>query len=107
MIEHAYYLTALVISLAGLLVVDGRFKLAFFYDWRRTLRVVVPTLGIFILWDGIGIASGIFRYGKSDYSLGLMLAPEFPVEEIVFLLLLIYSSLILYRILSYVHVPRR
>lgn len=97
MIEQWYYLLALIISLAGLATLDWRYKLALWYDRRRTLLTVGIGLGIFLLWDIAGIALGIFQHGGSHYSLPFQLGPEFPVEELFFLTLLCYNALLLLR----------
>ncbi len=97
-IEHTYYLLALLIAIGGLVASDFRWKLAFFYDPLRTLKALAPTLLFFIVWDAAGIGSNIFLYGGSRYSLGLLLAPEFPIEELFFLFLLTYTALLIYRI---------
>lgn len=100
MVQHSYYLVALLISIGGLTVIDYRLKLAFFDKPKRALLTLGLSLIFFIAWDAAGIASKIFYYGQSKYSLGLMIAPEFPLEELFFLTLLIYSGLILYRLVQ-------
>jgi lycopene cyclase domain-containing protein len=57
---------------------------------------VVVAMLIFIVWDYFGISLGIFFHGGSQYTLPLRLAPEFPLEELFFLFLLTYSTLIIY-----------
>lgn len=94
------YIVGLVVSLAGLSVLDWRYKLAFWYDSRRTSLTLLWAVGIFIIWDLLGIALGIFHHGNSPYTLPLRLAPEFPLEEILFLTLLCYTTLLLYRALG-------
>lgn len=90
------YFASLLISLGCLGLVDWRYKLALFYDYRRTLKTILPVIGIFIVWDILGILLGIFYHGGSQFSLPIRLAPEFPVEELLFLTLLSYVSLLLY-----------
>lgn len=91
------YLGLLLISIAGLAVIDWRHKLAFWFDAKRTAFTLLTAIAIFVLWDFIGIRLGIFFHGGSDYTLPARLAPEFPVEELFFLFLLTYSALILWR----------
>lgn len=97
MFEQWYYLLALVIALAGLATLDWRYKLALWYKRRRTLLTIIICVGIFLAWDVAGIALGIFKHGGSVYSLPLQLAPEFPMEELIFLTLLCYNALLLMR----------
>lgn len=92
-----FYLAALWVSIAGLAVIDWRYKLAFWYNRARTLRVLGIAIAIFITWDILGIAFGIFFHGGSLYTLPLRLLPEFPLEELFFLALLCYTTLIVYR----------
>jgi lycopene cyclase domain-containing protein len=91
-----FYLIGLLIGIAGLLLIDRRWKLAFWLDAKRTAMTVTVAIIIFILWDFFGISLGIFFHGGSEYTLPLRLAPEFPIEEIAFLFLLTYSALIIY-----------
>lgn len=51
---------------------------------------------MFIIWDILGIALGIFFHGDSPYSLPFRIAPEFPIEELFFLYLLTYTTLVVY-----------
>lgn len=85
----------LLISLGGLTLLDYRLKLALFVHKRRTVTIFVVTIGLFIVWDIAGIAARIFFIGQNNYLLGLRVG-EFPLEEIFFLLLLTYTSLITY-----------
>jgi len=91
-----FYLIGLLIGISGLLLIDRRWKLAFWRDGKRTALTLLVAVLVFILWDFFGIYVGVFFHGGSDYSLPFRLAPEFPIEEIVFLFLLTYSTLIVY-----------
>lgn len=95
--ESTYYITALILSLAGLALADYRYKLAYFSAPRRTLKTISAVVGLFIIWDLLGIGLGIFYEGTSRYLLGVNLLPEFPIEELFFLTLLIYTTLLLVR----------
>lgn len=95
--EQWAYLLALLISISGLLFIDFRYKLAFWHDLRRTAVTVAIAMNIFIIWDFFGIFLGIFFHGDSPYALPFTLLPEFPVEELFFLFLLCYVSLLVYR----------
>lgn len=91
------YLGALLVSIGGLLLIDHRWKLVFWHDARRTALTIGIAMGIFVVWDLLGIGLGIFFHGGSLLTLPLRLAPEFPVEELFFLFLLCYVALLLYR----------
>lgn len=94
------YLGAILFSLFGMVLLDRRFKLAFFYDTRRSFFTILIGLIVFIVWDVFGIVLGIFFHGKSPFDTGLLLAPNFPIEELFFLTFLCYYTLILYRLLE-------
>ena len=100
------YLGTIVFSTCGMLLLDWRHRLAFFNNWQRAAIAVAVGMLVFILWDAFGIGFGVFFDGNSPFTTGLMLAPEFPVEEIFFLFFLCYFSLIVYRLLE-VKWPRR
>lgn len=92
------YAAFLLVSIAGLSVIDYRYRLAFFYRTKQSLVVLAIALATFILWDIAGILSAIFRIGENDLLIGLRVG-EFPLEEILFLILLNYTSLITYCLL--------
>lgn len=90
------YLLGLLISIAGMAIIDWRYKLAFFHDKKRTLLTVGIGVAVFLVWDILGISLGIFLHGESKYSLPFTLLPEFPIEELFFLILLCYCTLVIY-----------
>ena len=92
------YLAALVFSALGMLIIDRKYRLAFFYDFRRTAIVLAAGATLFTLWDISGIALGVFFSGQSKFMSGLYLGPEYPIEELIFLLFLCYFTLIVYRL---------
>ena len=86
-----------MIGILGMLIIDRRYKLAFWYDPRRTTRTIIPAMVVFIVWDFAGIAGGVFYHGSSMFSLPFTIAPQFPIEELLFLFLFSYVSLVVYR----------
>lgn len=92
-----FYLLGLVAGIAGIAIIDWRYKLAFWHDKRRTILTIILSVAIFVIWDILGIVLGIFRHGESPVTLPFRLFPEFPVEELVFLTLLCYCTLVIYR----------
>ncbi|MET2012329.1 lycopene cyclase domain-containing protein [Microbacterium chocolatum] len=90
------YLAALLLSLAGVALTDARLKLA---AWRHPGRTIVAVLlgtVFFLIWDAVGIATGVFVKGDSPLLLGIDLAPHLPLEEPIFLLFLCYLALVLH-----------
>ncbi|GAA4623878.1 lycopene cyclase domain-containing protein [Cellulomonas oligotrophica] len=90
------YLGALLVSLGGLALFDHRFRLAFWDDARRAAWTLGVGVVGFLLWDVAGLALGIFAHGGSAHMTGLLLAPDLPVEELVFLTLLCYVALLVW-----------
>ncbi len=87
------YLGALAVSIAGLVVLDLRLRLFLFAAPRRAVLVLVVAVAGFLLWDAAGIAAGIFFEGPSGLLVGVNVAPQIPVEEVGFLLLLALSAM--------------
>lgn len=89
------YIVALLVSIAGLGIIDYKLRLAYFYNARLTLRVLLVSVLVFVVWDVLGIRMNIFFIGSEKYLLGLRIG-QFPLEEIFFLVLLNYCTLIIY-----------
>jgi lycopene cyclase domain-containing protein len=92
----AAYLAGLAVSLLGLGFLDWRYRVALFADARRTLATVSIGVAVFVVWDLVGVGLGIFFRGDSRYLTGIQVAPEVPVEELFFLTLLVYQTLLLW-----------
>ena len=69
------YLAALATGIACMLLLDLAFLLA---------------------WDIAGIGLGIFLRGDGEIATGILLAPELPIEEPVFLLFLILCTMVIF-----------
>ena len=91
------YLAGLIAVIGCLVAIDHKFKLAFFYQRQRTVMTLLISIWLFVVWDIFRIKLGIFFHGNSQFSLPIQIIPEFPLEELFFLLLLTYATLILYR----------
>lgn len=87
------HLAALLVSLAGMVILDAREKLFFFHHPLRATVVTVVGVAFFLLWDVAGIVHGIFLHGASDLDSGILLGPEMPLEEVVFLTFLCYLTM--------------
>lgn len=97
MLEFSYILI-LSGSIACLLLLDYTYKLAFFCDWVSSVITIFCSILLFTIWDILGIHLGIFFSGQSKYALNMMLFAQFPLEEVFFLFLLSYVTLLLYRL---------
>jgi lycopene cyclase domain-containing protein len=88
------YLAFLVLSTAGVALLDRRYRLAL---WRRrgtAAAAIALGTAFFLAWDAAGIAAGVFVKGESPLLIGWDLAPHLPVEEPVFLAFLCYLALL-------------
>jgi len=91
------YLSALVGALLGTGLLDFRHRLALFGGAAvRTILIVALSVAFFLVWDVVGIATGVFFRGTGPWMTGVLLGPELPLEEAFFLTLLSYSTLIAY-----------
>jgi lycopene cyclase domain-containing protein len=104
------YLAVLLVSAAGVLLLDARYRL---FCWRspgRAGAVLAVGTAFFLAWDLTGIGLGVFFHGTGEYMTGLMLAPELPLEELVFLLFLCELTMVLVlgaqRVLDRAEAPR-
>ncbi|CAB4545377.1 unannotated protein [freshwater metagenome] len=91
------YLFVLLISILGLVGIDHRNNLALFRSPLPTVISVSISVVIFLIWDIVGIALGIFFRGSTPFLSGLLLGPELPLEELFFLILLSYNTLLAYQ----------
>jgi lycopene cyclase domain-containing protein len=88
------YLIAILVSAAGVFVLDWRLRLIARRAPGRTLAAVAIGTAFFLAWDAVGIATGVFVKGDSPLLLGIELAPHLPLEEPVFLAFLSYLALV-------------
>lgn len=88
------YLLAILVSAAGMALLDRRFRLAFWVARGRTLATVAIGVAFFLAWDAVGILTGVFVKGDSPLYTGIVLAPELPLEEVFFLAFLCYLALL-------------
>lgn len=106
---NALYLLVLLVSAAGVLLVDARFRLFCWASPARAAAVLLLGTAFFLAWDLAGIALGVFFGGGAPMT-GLMLAPHLPIEELVFLLFLCELTMVLVlgarRVLEHVTVRR-
>ncbi|WP_156761136.1 lycopene cyclase domain-containing protein [Microbacterium karelineae] len=89
------YAIAIVLSATGIAVLDRRFHLAFGRAPRRTAVLLGIGVAFFLAWDAVGIALGVFRHLDSRWATGIMVAPQLPLEEVMFVTFLTYLTLVL------------
>ncbi|WP_439693594.1 lycopene cyclase domain-containing protein [Curtobacterium sp. SP.BCo] len=87
------YLAGLVVSLVGMTVLDARYRLFFWRAPWRAAAVMVVGVAFFLVWDAVGVALGIFFIGQQSLLTGVLLAPDVPLEELFFLVLLCYTTM--------------
>lgn len=97
--QYAYFLF-LLLSIGSMSLIDYRYKLAWWFDGKKTLKVLSIALAIFLAWDLVGIKMGIFFSGYSPYMMNIYVLPELPVEEFLFLYFLNYFVLIMLRLVG-------
>ena len=90
------YLLGLLFSIIGLGLFDWKFKLGFSTNKKAAMLATLLPLIYFLLWDGAGIALGIFFRGETSHLTGILVAPELPLEELLFLFLLNYTTLTIF-----------
>jgi lycopene cyclase domain-containing protein len=93
---NVLYLAGLLLGLAGMVVLDLRFRLFFRRAPLRAAIVLVVGVVFFLAWDAVGVHLGIFFRGDPALLVGIRLAPEIPLEELFFLALLCYLTMNLY-----------
>lgn len=90
------YLAAILVSLAGIVILDVRLRLALPVAPGRTAAAVGAGTAFFLAWDALGIIVGAFAKGDSPLFVGVDLAPEMPLEEPFFLVFLCYLTLVVW-----------
>lgn len=90
------YLAALLLASGCMLLLDWRYRLFYWKDARAA--VIVSAVGVagLLLTDAAGIALGIFHRGAGDVATGIVIAPEMPLEEPIFLWFLVVCTMVLY-----------
>lgn len=101
------YLGALLVALACIALVDRRLRLVLWADGRRAAVVLAIGIAFFLLWDVLAIGAGFYERGGSRAMTGVMLAPDLPLEELVFVTFLSYLTLVLHALVGQVLLARR
>lgn len=90
---NGLYLGALLFSIAGMTVLDARFRLFLFAEPKKAFPLLAAAVVGFLLWDNWGVGLGIFFEGDRDLLVGVDIAREVPLEEVFFLVLLCLSAM--------------
>lgn len=96
--QQYYYITALLLSIIGIALIDRKHGLSYWNNKQRTVLTIGVSISVFIVWDLIGISLGIFFSGSSKYMMPYFIVDQFPIEELFFLLLLNYTALNIYQV---------
>ena len=94
------YLAALLVSFAGVAVIDLRHRLFFAQGARRALVTVAVGFVVLLVVDIVAILCGLFLIGSSPYMTGITIAPHMPIEEPLFLLFLSYLTMVLHALVA-------
>ena len=90
------YLLLLLAGIGCMLLLDRRFRLFFWHDPAVASLVTAVGTTLFLVWDVAGIAAGVFLRGESTVATGIVLAPELPLEEPVFLIFLVLCTMVIF-----------
>lgn len=90
------YLGLLLTFLGCMLLLDWRYRLFFWRDWLAAATVTVVGTAFFLIWDVFGIVLGIFFRGEAVVATGVVLGPEMPLEEPIFLVFLVVCTMVIY-----------
>jgi lycopene cyclase domain-containing protein len=99
------YLLCLLAASACMVLVDRRWRLFFWRDARRAAWVLVIGVALLLVADVVGIALGVFSRAPTWAMTGIVLGPELPLEEPLFLAFLTYLTMNLVAIFE--RLPRR
>lgn len=97
---HLAYLLSLCAAIGCLYLIDRRYKVAIAYNHVKSARVLFGGIVFFAVWDIAGIITKVFYTGKTTYLTGITLIHDFPIEELFFLTLLMYTALLSYKIIG-------
>jgi len=93
-VSNLTYLSSLILTLFCLGLIDWKYSLCFFKDWRRAAKALgAAWLGLFI-WDLLGIWQGIFFSLESKYATDIYIIKNLPIEELFALAVIVYTPLL-------------
>jgi lycopene cyclase domain-containing protein len=62
---------------------------------RRLVRAIAPVAVVFLVWDAVAIAAGVWTY-NGDYLTGIHLPFGVPLEEVLFFVVIPLCALLTY-----------
>jgi lycopene cyclase domain-containing protein len=62
---------------------------------RRLVRAVLPVAAVFLAWDAVAIAAGVWAYNGA-YLTGIHVPFRVPIEEVLFFLVIPLCGLLTY-----------
>lgn len=92
--ERWQYLIVMGLCLVGTLPLES-FGAGVYRRPARLARCVLPVAAVFLVWDAIAIAAGVWTYSPR-YLTGWLLPLAIPVEELVFFLVIPLCALLTY-----------
>lgn len=98
MSDHWQYLIVLGLCLAitAPLEIFGK---GVYRQARRAVYAVAPVAAIFLIWDAVAIAAGIWTY-DGRYLAGVDIPPHVPIEEVLFFVVIPLCGLLTYNAVS-------
>jgi lycopene cyclase domain-containing protein len=91
------YVSVLLFSLIGLVVLDKRYSIVLFQKQYQTwVRAIGYTVLLFLGIDVLGVLLRVFATNPA-YVIGIWILPGTPFEEVCFLVLVSYITLLLGR----------
>ncbi|MCV7178349.1 lycopene cyclase domain-containing protein [Mycolicibacterium sphagni] len=66
---------------------------------RRTVWAILPVAVVFLVWDSIAIATGMWTYNP-EYVTGIVVPPNIPIEEVLFFVVIPLCGLLTYNAVS-------
>jgi lycopene cyclase domain-containing protein len=95
-LAHLAYLVALIAVLGCMALMDRRWRLFFWADPRRAAVVFAAGYALFLGWDLAALELELYERGASAYMTGIEVAPDLPVEELLFVAFLPYLTMVLH-----------
>ncbi|ORB84131.1 lycopene cyclase [Mycobacterium kansasii] len=65
----------------------------------RLLNAVLPVMAVFLIWDEVAVAAGVWRY-DARYISGLTVPFRVPIEEVLFFVVIPICGLLTYNAVS-------
>ncbi|GAA5035696.1 lycopene cyclase domain-containing protein [Actinopolymorpha pittospori] len=94
-IDRFQYLLLMAACLALTLPLEFVFRARVYRRPRRLVRVLVPLLVVFLIWDAIAVGRGHWHF-SDRYTTGWLLPFGVPVEELAFFVTIPLCALLTY-----------